>query len=401
MPTAVSGPASITMHARTGLDAQHFIDRAAAFQKSLPPNAQITVTVEQTAGPEYGAKMTTLQAAGSLGDTLWANQVGPYFPLAAASTTRALDDLAKRDKYDLGQHVQAAIQQLRWKGRLHGMPWLTHSGWSGLFVNEDVWARASQPVPTWDWTYQTDFVNAGRKLTRATGDPSDVYGIEVPFVLQMAVTFLRSWGTDMLSEDGKKSLLNTPKAIAALTFAHDLMNVQKVAPRPDTTVAMAFPTGKSTSWVNGYFAIGNLQQQIGSSFKWRAYPMPKGPEGRGAFLGDDGVCVTASSKAPDAGWKWVQFLVTKETGLILAKERGSPGGRNDVWEDAELMANPNHQVFREWLKFVKPMAIPANARMVELTDTVNAGLKDLYTQKKAAPQAIADLHDAVQRLLDS
>jgi ABC-type glycerol-3-phosphate transport system substrate-binding protein len=393
---ASAAPVTLTMHARSNDDGTHFQRRADAFQAANPTT---TVKLELTASGEYDTKIATLQASGSLGDTLWANQVGPFFPLAAANVTRQLDDLAKRDKYDLGQHIPATIEQLRWKGQLRGLPWLVHAGWSGLFVNGDSWSRAGQPVPSWDWTYETDFVAAGRKLARPVGDPRDVWAFEVPFSMQAAITFLRSWGTDLLSDDGKKSLLNQPKAIAALTFAHDLMNVQKASPRPDQSVASAFQMGKSLSWMTGYFSLAQVRQQ--SSFTWRAYPMPKGPGGRGAFLGDDAVSMNAASKSVDAAWKWLRFLASKETGLLVAQDRGSPGGRNDVWDDPALMADPNHQMFREWMKLVKSVPIPANARMVDLTNAANAGLKDLYNEKKAPTQAIADLHLSVQNVLDS
>src|SRR5437588_262552 len=153
--------------------------------------------------------------------------------------------------------------------------------------------------------------------------------------------------------------------------------------------------------MTGYFSLGPIRQQGQQSFKWRAYPMPKGPGGRGAFLGDDAVAANAASKYPDASWKWLQFLASKETGLAVARDRGSPGGRNDVWDDPSLVSDPNHQMFRDWIKLVKSVPIPANARMVDLTDAVNAGLKDLYNEKKSVSQAIADLHTSVQNVLDS
>src|SRR5688572_24211731 len=101
VPTAVSGPASITMHARTGADGMHFQERATAFQAQNP---QITVGFDLTPNAEYNTKLTTLQASNSLGDAVWANVLGPYFPMAATNATRPLDDLARRDKHDLKQY---------------------------------------------------------------------------------------------------------------------------------------------------------------------------------------------------------------------------------------------------------------------------------------------------------
>ena len=60
-----------------------------------------------------------------------------------------------------------------------------------------------------------------------------------------------------------------------------------------------------------------------------------------------------------------------------------------MWDDPSLMADPSHQVFREWIKLVKPVPMPANARVVEMFDTMNAGLRELYLGKQAPRQAIA------------
>jgi ABC-type glycerol-3-phosphate transport system substrate-binding protein len=110
--------------------------------------------------------------------------------------------------------------------------------------------------------------------------------------------------------------------------------------------------------------------------------------------------VTAVSKHTDAAWQWTQFLANKETGLKVAADRGSPGARPDVWNDPQLMADANHQMFLTWLKTIKPLPIPANARVADMFDAVATGLAALYLEKKGPPQAIADLHQALQNVLD-
>ena len=398
-PTAESGPVSLVMHTRTGGDVDHFTQRANAFHTANPT---ITVNIEGTAPTEYIAKMTALQASNALGDAMWHTQTWIFFPFSATGGLRALDDLAKRDKYDLGQFFPNCVQQLRWKGKLYGLPWLVHTGFSGVMVNQDVWQRLGQPVPTWDWTFRKEWLDALQKVGRGVAaDGPDRFAMDMPFTLQGAITYLRSWGTELVSDDGKKSLLNGPKAVEALTFIHDLMNVHQVVPRPDQLVPNPFATGKTASSNNAYFSMANLRQQIGSSFKWQAYPMPKGPGGaRDAFLGLDNASVTAISKHPDAAWLWARFLATKETGVLVARDRGSPGGRPDVWEDPSLTADPSHQMFREWMKTVKVLPVPANARVSDMFDAMATGLSALYLEKKSPPQAIADLHQQLQNVLD-
>lgn len=91
-------------------------------------------------------------------------------------------------------------------------------------------------------------------------------------------------------------------------------------------------------------------------------------------------------------------------GDYLARREEPPGGV-DVAPTRRrfviaIASDVNHQVFREWIKLVKPLPMPANARVVEMFETVNAGLRELYLGKQAPRQAISDLHLQLQRVLD-
>lgn len=175
----------------------------------------------------------------------------------------------------------ATIAQLSWQGRLHGMPWLVHAGWSGLFVNEQLWLQAGQPVPDAEWTYDGKFLDAAKRLTTGAGTDQAVFGTEIPYTIQPALTFIRSWGGDLLSTDGKKSQATDVKVLDALTVMHDLMNVHKVAPRPDQAKPGMFTAKTVASRCDGAFSIAGFRKDIAEGFKWRAYSMPKGPGGRG------------------------------------------------------------------------------------------------------------------------
>lgn len=71
-----------------------------------------------------------------------------------------------------------------------------------------------------------------------------------------------------------------------------------------------------------------------------------------------------------------------------------------MWDDQTVASDVNFQMFREWIKVAKPVPMPANARVTEMFDTVNAGLQALFLAKVAPRQAIADLHQQLQLVLD-
>src|SRR5947199_368203 len=79
-------------------------------------------------------------------------------------------------------------------------------------------AGATNPAPGWTWS---DWLADAKKLTVATGGQVSRYG-----------TALAPWGAmvwgnggELISADGKRSLLDSPEAAAGVQFAADMVTV--------------------------------------------------------------------------------------------------------------------------------------------------------------------------------
>ncbi len=104
------------------------------------------------------------------------------------------------------------------------------------------------PEANWNWS---TFLGYARQLTRATGDPqNDTYAINLsgPLILP---AFIWQNGGDLISKDGKRSLLNEPAAVEAIKFYADLIHTYKVVPPeprmskdgPAVAIARPIPVG--------------------------------------------------------------------------------------------------------------------------------------------------------------
>ena len=96
--------------------------------------------------PDYWAKVVTGHLGKELGDVVWASN-GGFSALASRGVMKELEPLARSDKYDFKDYVQAGLDSLKHDGKLFGLPWGGHPGYAGLVYNEELLTRAGQRVP--------------------------------------------------------------------------------------------------------------------------------------------------------------------------------------------------------------------------------------------------------------
>ena len=168
-----------------------------------------TIRPEQTVltpGLEVLQKLQASAAGGAPPDLF--NPYRSDLPLLSElGVPRALDDLAKRDKLDLGIYYKSEIESSRYKGRLGLLPCIPHNVEGLLFYNRALVKGAGldfdrQAPATW-----TDLESASRQLTKQ--GPEGLTQVGLP--LSVTYRALRAWlATDdapLFSPDGKKSLL--------------------------------------------------------------------------------------------------------------------------------------------------------------------------------------------------
>ncbi len=394
-------PIEIRFHGRTGVQGDHFTERARAFEEENPG---IIIKEELFPGPEYHQKMEVLLAGQTVGDTFWTVLLsGLYHRYANQGVLLALDDRVAADEYDLGVFFPESLVAASHQGSLYSLPWICHPGRVGCFYNKQLLADngLEEPPADGDWTFG-DLLEYATVLTQDTdGDGQiDQFGMQPgrdPFSL---LVWARASGGELYTEDGMNSLLASEETLSAIQFIYDLIHTHKVAPSPEQQTSDMFVSGRIGMAQSGYWGQ-SWKNLIGDRFELGAVPMPKGPAGvNGSMYEFDPACIYSGSEHPEEAFEWVKWLANKETGIRIAEAGSVPGSRADVWEDERLTQFPIHNVFKNIMYNVLPFRGPGNFRGLEIRDTYTNGLDPVWLGNDEPANIVPAVSAKLQEVLD-
>jgi ABC-type glycerol-3-phosphate transport system substrate-binding protein len=394
-------PATIRFHSRGGAPTAQepmlYAEQVPAFMEKYPT---IKVISEDFTGENYYEKITVLGAGGTLGDSMWTSVGGGgIYNVAAQRLIAPIDPFVARERFNLNQYYKNCIEGLKREGKLYGLPFKSHPGVSIHFFNRSLLEAKGAGVPDTSWTLDR-LVDAAKRVTAG-----DVYGYFPATSQKSVLAFTRSYGGELLTPDGKKSLLNSPEAVGAITWMYEAFNKHRIAPAPP------LPTGgANTMFTNGKLASGRwgtsfqntAQNQVKDAFDWFAALHPKGPGGKfGSDYEIDAYSVIASSKEQDAAWEWVKWITRQEAGIRLGEIGGTVGGRPDVYKSPRLLKDPIRKVFLEAMETAQPGRPVHNTRMAQYEKTIIDGLAPLWDGKERPTRTFLDeLTRQVQTILD-
>ena len=315
--------------------------RFPAFEQKFPH-----VKVQYDNPPDYSTKLFVLAAAGSLGDvSMTYTNTGQFHFLAQNDVFALHDPLIARDKYDLKQFYDLAVQSLKIDGKLYVLPFKGQIARLFLFYNQDAFEARGVALPTANWTYN-DLTAAATRLHRPGADQADMWGYAAAWrELATMIGSVRPWGGEVMTPDGKKATTNTPGVRDALNYHYDMALrtrtgglTGQILPSPND----AFYDGKAAllGRVNAGTA-GTILLRAAGKFRWGMVRMPKGPAGkRGGMWLPGTMSMTKNTKHPDDAWELTKWCCDKEAGVALAMQRmgsSTPGARPDVYSDPRLL----------------------------------------------------------------
>lgn len=389
---------NIKFHARQGQQEDElYKQRIPEFEEKYP---NIKATLENFPGAEYYPKIATMAAGGTIGDSIWTSIGGGgiYF-LAARKTIAPIDDFVSKDKFDLTAYYPGTIKALTREGKVLGLPFKSHPGLALIYYNKKIFDDAKVEYPTEAWTHD-DLIKLAQELTKS----GEHFGY-LPTTTQKAIlTATRSFGGELLSEDGKKAQLSSKEGVAAIQFIASFFTDLKVAPTPDQVVGDA-----NQMWINGKLAMfqgGTSVQvtakQIADKFEFFAVPNAKGPAGvGGSDFEVDAYAVVSSSKHKDEAWELVKWLTDQESGIRLGEIGGTVGGRQDVYTSERLLKDPIRKVFADVMANAQATRPVFNTRMDEYEKTMQQMLDPVWLGKeKPTQEFIGKINDALQKVLD-
>ena len=280
----------------------------ALLQSYMKANPNITVQRDAFPFGEYHQKLITAFAAGDPPDVFWMDVRTAAF--AAQGSLLVLEKyLQPQNKTDI---IASGLIEPVWKGRLYGVP--MHELTEGLFVNRTMLEEAGIRIPqrldeAWTWD---QFVDVAKRLTKRTGDRTDVWGFGVLRHLSdwSILPVLYQNGATPLSPDLKKATgyFNSPAAVEAIKWYQDLFAKHKVIsfdPIPE-----GFPTGKIAIFQapSTYRAVLDKRYP---DFKYAVVPMFRGKQ-CAVTAGGWNVSIATRTKNPEVAWTLVDWLTRQQ-----------------------------------------------------------------------------------------
>jgi len=300
------------------------------------------IKVDQVVNGSDINKIKAMMAAGTPYDLIRITTT-QYAGFANQRSLVALDELIRRDRYDLKDFFPAAIAQWQWRGKQWAMPFL---GVLTAYVNTTIVERsgARKPPNTWKdptWTNEA-FLEFCRKCTRQEGGKTVQFGFTgthdnwcyyMPWV----------WanGGDMFDKDFKAVTLGDPPGLEGIQFLGDLITKHHVAPTPDELKELGgsgkpFQDGKTAMMAGSVNAVAT--NRAVANLRWTVTAYPRGRKGIAMGGGGVGWFITAGSKNRDETWELLKVVLAPDSDKLTALSGEAPPSRRSVANDPEFLS---------------------------------------------------------------
>ncbi len=390
-----SGSTKMTFLNDNPLKGTPFGEAVDAFQKQ----SDIQVTV-QPVPAEFDTKFRTVLASGAPPDLIKINddyvrgisQTGALMDLTPLIEDEKIDPSAfPPNLYDFPK--QAAGTRTAWV--------IGHSP-RLIFYNVDIFKEAGVPLPPTEWTPDNwtwdDFIETAKKLTV----PGERYGALVFLDTGFEQTFTVNNGdTDgIYSKDGRTFALASPEGAAAVQWATDLTCVHKVQPawgdiQGDDADLQMFAQGRLAMMFAQFSVVPYLKQAV-KGINWDVAPVPAGPAGQLTESSVVTYSIPEKAKNPEAAFKLLAFLTSKEAGEMFARGQQWLPMHKDAM--SALKGPPQHiNLFRE--------AVEHSTLPNQTLDTLGAreiyrpALEKVYNCEQPASEVLTSVQAQVEKII--
>ncbi|MHB0927944.1 MAG: extracellular solute-binding protein [Candidatus Nanopelagicales bacterium] len=280
----------------------------AAFKKANP---DIAVTADFVSYEALHDKIVAAAPAGTydvvLIDVIWPAEFG---------TKNIVADVSSRWpanwKTDM---LPGAVATPMYQGKEYGVPWILDSKY--FFYNTAHLAKAKVDVAqldTWDGVLKA----AKAMKTAGIAQYPLIWSWQQAEALICDYTqLLGAFGGQFLDASGKPAF-NSGGGVAALEFMYKSVKDGLSNPTSmqslEEDVRRVFSAGQASMALNWTYMYGlaNDPKQSQISGNVGVLQTPKGPAGQPGVNGSMALSLATGSKSPDAGWKFISFLTSKE-----------------------------------------------------------------------------------------
>ncbi|MFY1693188.1 ABC transporter substrate-binding protein [Plantactinospora sp. WMMB782] len=374
-----------------------FEEIAAEYRKTHPDVTSITF--DAIPFENYTTTLTTQIAGGNPPDLAWIlENAAPDF--VSSGALLPLDDTLKgADGYDFDELAPAATKLWQADGKLYGYPFSTSP--FGIFVNTDLVKAAGAQTPAeliaanrWNWQNAAKLAASVNAKTGRAGlvvRDFDYKGWD------NLSTVWTGWGAEAWSADGKTCGFDRPEMVEAMTFLHRATFTDRAFPGPGTTTDFfAAEAGMTVTQISRASLLKDAK------FGWDLVPLPAGPKGDYAVIGQGGLGVLRKGRHADAAADFLAYFTNPANSAKLAQFFPPP--RTSLLT-TETLAKTNPLLKPEQLEAVVIDGIstgvvkPSHTGQAELSQAVRSALDPLWKPDADVPAVLAGVCTAINPLL--
>lgn len=341
-------------------------DLEAIFKDFEKENPDIKVKVSSV---DWGAAWTKITTAATSNDVPDLVQLGSTW-VGSISSMNALWDMKDR-VHELGgaqAFVPAAwaTSGLCDQDAVTAIPWIVDA--RSMYYRTDVFKKLGltrKDLDTWQSFEKTlgKIKKANLVIDGVQIAPLGISGKNDWNVIHNLSPWIWSAGGNFISEDNKKSLLDSPEVLKGVSFYVDLVKKGYVPLEylelNSAQVSSNFNQGAVAIYFDGPYEVKTLTtppQQGGAagsvaSRNFNVAPYPKGPAGRYTFIGGSNLAVFKASKHKEQAWRAIKHLMKKDSQIAYAKVTGFLPSRIEAFNDPFIVASPQRKVFKEAIKY--------------------------------------------------
>ncbi len=361
----------------------------------------VTVTFDSLPFPTYTTALTTQIAGGNAPDMAWIFETtaqdfvnsGALYPLTKTLTASA--------SYNLGEVSASATERWTKDGTLFAYPFSTSP--FAVFVNNDLIKKAGAKTPAeliaagqWTWANAIATSEAVAKTGKAGLTVRDFKYQD----WQYLAAIWNGWGASPWSADGKRCTLVDKPMTDALAFVHDAIFIKKAIPGPGQEAD--FFAGDAAMTITQISRASLLPKD--KPFAWDLVPLPKGPAGDYALIGQAGIGVLGASKNAAEAASFVAFMTNPENSAKLAQF--FPSARKSLL-NTDVLKKTNTLLSATQLDNVVISGIstgkvmPGHSGFARIQQTVRAGFDGIWTPQANIPAAMQAICSQIAPMLQN
>lgn len=219
---------------------------------------------------------------------------------------------------DYGPHAEWAM----YDGSYYGLPLRVNI--EAVFYNKDMFDAAGEPYPSDDWTYE-DYIETARRMTSGEG-PDKVYGTYTHTwsgvwnnISAQADSYYTADGMCNFDNPAFRMGLETRRMLDEEGVQQSYSQITAVNAMPNS----AFLGGQCAMATVGSWLVRDMKdaERFPFDFEVGWTYMPRFNESSGAKPANTSVsllCIPATSKNPEAAWKFLRFYVEENAKAIAA-----------------------------------------------------------------------------------